>query len=236
MLVQLPRLDRQQQQSAWYTALEAHGMVVRVDPVERQALPAWVAQKLAEQGQHLPETEAGRRALALFADRVEGHLLAAHQEIQKLALLQPRGELDPACIEASVGLWARYDVFKLPEAIWAGQVERALRMLDGLQAEDDNPVLVHWSLAEDIRTLSRLQKAVSQGKPLPLALREARVWGAREGLFERILPRLSARRLDAWLEAAHRCDGINKGIPHPDWPAQPWAAMRRLVLLLLEAA
>ena len=151
----------------------------------------WIAQRLARQGQRVMAGEAGQQTLAFFADRVEGNLLAAHQEIQKLALLYPRGELSFEQVEAAVLNVARYDVFKLGEAVLGGQVARALRMLDGLRAEGEAAVLVHWTLAEDIRALKRVKDAMGEGKPLPLALREARVWGAREKLFERALPLLS---------------------------------------------
>ena len=119
-------------------------------PVERKALPAWLAQRLARQGQRVQAGDDGQRALAFFADRVEGNLLAAHQELQKLALLYPAGELSFEQVEAAVLNVARYDVSKLAEAVWGGQVARALRMLDGLQAEGESAVFVHWTLAEDI--------------------------------------------------------------------------------------
>jgi DNA polymerase III subunit delta len=233
-LVQLPRLDRTQQGSAWFGALDAAGVTVRVDPVERKALPQWIAQRLARQGQRVQGGEDGQRTLGFFADRVEGNLLAAHQEIQKLGLLYPAGELDFEQIEAAVLNVARYDVFKLGEAVLAGQVARALRMLEGLQAEGEAVVLVHWSLAEDIRALKRVKDAVNGGKPLPMALRENRVWGVKERLFERAVPLLTDNALAALLDAAQVCDGLVKGLRHPDWPLDAWEALRRLVLMLIE--
>ena len=233
-LVQLPRLDRAQQSSGWFTALDAAGVSVRVDPVERKALPQWIAQRLAAQGQRVQGGEEGQRSLAFFADRVEGNLLAAHQEIQKLGLLYPAGELGFEQIEAAVLNVARYDVFKLGEAVLAGQVARALRMLEGLQAEGEAAVLVHWTLAEDIRALKRVRDAVSGGKPLPMALRENRVWGVKERLFERAVPLLTDNGIAALLDAAQVCDGLVKGLRHPDWPLDAWEALRRLVLMLIE--
>ena len=233
-LVQCPRLDGQQQKSAWFSALDTAGATLRVEAVARQALPAWIAQRLSRQGQHVASGEAGQRTLAFFADCVEGNLLAAHQEIQKLALLYPAGELSFEQVEAAVLNVARYDVFKLGEAVLAGRVARALRMLDGLRAEGEAPVLVHWTLAEDIRALKRVHDAVAEGKPLPLALRDARVWGVREKLFERALPLLTPLTLDALLRAASICDGLVKGLKHPDWPADAWDGLRTLVLMLLQ--
>jgi DNA polymerase III subunit delta len=234
-IVQLPRLDFQQTKAAWFGALDAAGVTLRVEPVERQALPGWIAQRLARQGQRVFSGEAGQRTLAFFADRVEGNLLAAHQELQKLALLYPAGELSFEQVEAAVLDVARYDVFKLGEAVLAGQVARALRMLDGLRAEGESPVLVHWTLAEDIRALHRVRAAQADGRPLPLALREARVWGLKERLFERALPLLADHQLEHLVEAASVCDGLVKGLRHPDWPAEPWDGLRRLVLMLLQA-
>ncbi len=233
-LVQLPRLDRAQQSSAWFTALDGAGLMVRVDPIDRKALPQWIAQRLAGQGQRVQGGEAGQHALAFFADRVEGNLLAAHQEIQKLGLLYGEGELSFEQIESAVLNVARYDVFKLGVAVLSGQVARALRMLDGLQAEGEAAVLVHWTLAEDIRALKRVKDALAAGKPLPMALREARVWGDKERLFERVVPQLTPATVAELLHAAHVCDGLVKGLKHPDWPNDPWEGLRRLVLMLAQ--
>jgi DNA polymerase III subunit delta len=233
-LVQLPRLDRSQQSSAWFGALDRTGVAVRIDAVERQALPRWIAERLARQGQHVATGAEGQRALAFFADRVEGNLLAAHQEIQKLALLYPAGEITFEQIETAVLNVARYDVFRLGEAVLAGQATRALRMLEGLRSAGEAAVLVHWTIAEDIRGLKRVKDALAAGKPLPLALREARVWGAKERVFERAVTLIGESAIAHLLDAAHVCDGLVKGIKHPDWPLDPWDGLKRLVLMLAE--
>jgi DNA polymerase-3 subunit delta len=233
-LVQCPRLDGQQVKSAWFAALDGAGVSVRVDAVERAALPAWIAQRLARNGQRVLAGEAGQRTLAFFADCVEGNLLAAHQELQKLALLHPPGELSFEQVEAAVLDVARYDVRKLGEAVLGGQVARALRVLDGLHAEGEAAVLVHWTLADDIRALKQVKDAVQAGRPLPMALREARVWGQREKLFERAVPLLTAPVLEQLVRAASTCDGLVKGLKHPDWPTEPWDGLRQLTLQMLE--
>jgi DNA polymerase-3 subunit delta len=231
-LVLLPRLDKQTKTGAWFGALESFGVTVQVDPIERRVLPQWIAQRLAAQGQRVTEGEEGQRTLQFFADRVEGNLLAAHQEIQKLALLYPQGELGFEQVEGAVLNVARYDVFKLSEAVLAGQAARVQRMLDGLKAEGEAEVLVHYALAEDIRALKRVKDAVIAGRPLPMALREQRVWGVKERLFERVLPRLGATDLATLLQAAHQVDGIVKGLKAPDWPTDGWQALQRLALQL----
>ena len=234
-LVVLPRLDKVAKSAAWFVALERFGETIQVEPVERGALPQWIAQRLQAQGQRVEAGVEGQRTLQFFADRVEGNLLAAHQEIQKLALLHPAGELQWAQVESAVLNVARYDVFKLSEAVLAGQRLRVQRMLDGLQAEGEAEVLVHWALAEDIRALKRVKDTMEAGKPLPMALRENRVWGAKERLFDRVLPRLAGTQLAQLLQAAHQVDGIVKGLKQPDWPADPWQALHRLAGMLCQA-
>ncbi len=229
-LVVLPRLDSMTLKGAWFAALDSYCVTVKVDPVERNALPQWIAQRLQQQGQRVAAGEEGLRTLQFFADRVEGNLLAAHQEIQKLALLHPAGELSFEQVESAVLNVARYDAFKLAEAVLGGQTLRVQRMLDGLQAEGEAAVLVHWSLAEDIRTLNRVRSAMDAGRPLPMALRENRVWGVKEKLMERALPLIPPAQLAQWLQDAHTVDGIVKGLKQPDWPADPWDALQRMAL------
>ena len=226
----LPRLDAATRKGAWFAALENSGVSIQVDPVDRNALPAWIAQRLQLQGQSVLPGEEGQRTLQFFADRVEGNLLAALQEVQKLGLLYPPGQISQAQVESSVVNVARYDVFKLSESVLSGQVARVQRMLDGLQAEGEAAVLVHYTLAEDIRAMKRVKDAMVAGKPLPMALREQRVWGPREHLFERVLPRMTEARLNGLLQAAHQVDGIVKGLKVPDWPTDPWQALQRLAV------
>ncbi len=246
-LVMLPRLDKVAKTSGWFAALEAHGLTLAVEPVLRNALPQWIAQRLGANGQRVADGEEGQRTLQFFADRVEGNLLAAHQEVQKLALLFPVAAPSAAVtmataaspavlsfeqVESAVLNVARYDVFKLSEAVLAGQAIRVQRMLDGLQAEGEAEVLVHWALAEDIRALKRVKDAMAQGRPLPMAMREQRVWGVKERLFERVLPRLTDAAVLRLLHAAHQVDGIVKGLKQPDWPANPWQALHRLAMMM----
>ena len=235
-LVLLPRLDKATRSGAWFAALEGHGVAVQIDTVERAQLPQWIAQRLNAQGQRVAAGEEGQRTLQFFADRVEGNLLAAHQEISKLALLHPPGELSWAQVEAAVLNVARYDVFKLSESVLSGQTARVQRMLDGLQAEGEAEVLVHWALSDDIRGLKRVKDAMNAGRPLPIALRENRIWGAKERLYERILPQASDAALARLLQSAHTVDGIVKGLKVPDWPQDGWQALQRLALQMCRLA
>jgi DNA polymerase-3 subunit delta len=235
VLVSLPRLDKTAKSSGWFTALDTHGISLQIDPVERAALPAWIAQRLALQQQRVMAGEEGQRSLQFFADRVEGNLLAAHQEIQKLALLYPAHELGFEQIENAVLNVARFNVFKLSETVLAGQHQRVQRMLDGLRAEGTSEVLVHFALAEDIRALKRVKDAVASGRPLPQVLREQRIWGPKERLFERVLPKLTPALLDRLLQAAHQVDGVVKGLRFTQWPSDSWQALGRLALMLSRA-
>jgi DNA polymerase-3 subunit delta len=231
----LPKLDNATKKGAWFGALDQFGVTLQVDAIERAQLPQWIAQRLKLQNQHVAAGQEGQTCLQFFADRVEGNLLAAHQEIQKLSLLYPEGELSLTQVESAVLNVARYDVFKLSEAVLSGQVGRVQRMLDGLKAEGEAAVLVHYTLAEDIRALKRVKDAMAEGKPVPMALREQRIWGVREKLFERVLPRLSTPRLAQLLQNAHQVDGIVKGLKVADWPTDPWQALQRLALRVASA-
>lgn len=234
MLMILPRLDAQTRKSTWFAALDTQGITIQIDPIERNALPGWITQRLALQGQCMPSGTEGQRTLQFFADRIEGNLLAAHQEIQKLGLLYPAGELHYAQVERAVLNVARYDVFKLSEAVLGGNLARVTRMMDGLQAEGVAEVLVHWALSEDIRNLYRAQQAFINGQSLPMVLRGLRIWGQKEKQFERILAHLTPAAATRLLHAAHMVDGIVKGLPAQGWPGNGWQALRKLATEMVQ--
>jgi DNA polymerase-3 subunit delta len=236
-LVTLPRLDAATQKSAWFTALADAGAALKIDPVERAQLPNWVGQRLAQQGQRVAAGEEGRRALQFIAERVEGNLLAAHQEIQKLGLLYPAGVLTFEQIHDAVLNVARYDVFKLNEAMLAGDVGRLSRMLDGLRGEGEAAVLVLWAVVEEVRTLLRLKRGVDAGKPLAVLLRENRVWGPRERLVGPALSRVTEAALEKALALAAKLDRQVKGLsggtpgnPRNDPPPDPWSGLFELAM------
>jgi DNA polymerase-3 subunit delta len=228
-LVILPKLDNATKNQAWFTALESNGVTIQIDSVERSVLPQWIARRLAAQGQRVQAGEAGSRTLQFFADRVEGNLMAAHQEVLKLGLLYPKGEITSDQIENAVLNVARYDVFKLSPAVLAGNGVRAQRMLDGLRAEGENEVMVHFVLSEDIRAILRVKDLVANGKSLPIAMRESRVWGPREKLMELVLPNVTADDAVNLIASAHIVDGIVKGIPSPGWSTDSWQALAQLM-------
>lgn len=210
-LISLPRLDGTAMKSKWFTALEQHGTVVSADEVSLAALPAWIAARLKRQNQ-----SADADTLAFLAQRVEGNLLAAFQEIQKLALLFPAGPLSFDQVKDSVMDVARYDVFKLSEAMLAGDAERYVRILDGLRAEGTATVLILWAIAEDIRTLAKVSRAVQQSGNLSGALRDARVWGIRQKLVERAVRRFTPTFAERALRQAAQIDRLVKGLRSGD--------------------
>ncbi|HET9700378.1 MAG TPA: DNA polymerase III subunit delta [Burkholderiales bacterium] len=210
-LVILPKLDRAQQQSAWFGALEAAGVAVAANPVGRAGLPAWIAGRLGMQGH-----KADADTLQFLADRVEGNLLAAWQEIQKLALLFAPGTLDFAQVREAVLDVARYDVYQVSEAMLTGNAARLARVLEGLRGEGEGTPLLLWVMAEDIRALSRMMEGLRQGRPVSALLRESRVWGPRQDAMQRALRRLSPAQVgDALLHAAE-IDKAIKGLKSRD--------------------
>jgi DNA polymerase-3 subunit delta len=228
-LITLPKLDWAAQKGAWVTALQQAGVYIDIPMVERSQLPGWLATRLAAQQQ-----SADREGIAFIVERVEGNLLAAHQELQKLALLHPPGKLSFEAIHDAVLNVARYDVFKLNEAMLAGDVPRLVRMLDGLKGEGEALPLVLWAVAEEIRTMLKLQTGLSQGQPLPLLLKQNRIWGPRERLAEAALRRLPAALLQQALQEAAQIDRMVKGLRAKAHAGDPWDALLQLGLKLAQ--
>ncbi len=207
LLVTLPRLDRAAQSSAWFTALANAGVAVAVYPLDRGELPAWIAARLARQKQRVSAD-----TLAFLAERCEGNLLAARQEIEKLGLLLPEGELAHEDVEHAVADVARYDVFELSEAWLAGDAARAMRILSALQAEGEGLPLLVWQLTEDVHALASVLAATAAGVPLQAAVRNARVWGKRQSALERAARRIKAQDVAPLLAALARLDALSKGL------------------------
>lgn len=218
-LITLPRLDKTQQKAKWFAALEKTATVVEARPVSRHDLPGWIARRLKRQSQTLDA-----QAAEFFADRVEGNLMAARQEVDKLALLYPAGELTLAQIREAVANVARFDVFHLSEGWMSGDTARAMRMLDGLEAEGEAPVLVLWSFTEDVRMLIKLGRGLQEGRQVRDMANELRLWGDKQRLAAPAVKRIGARRLNAALAECARIDRQIKGVE----PGDPWHSLRRL--------
>jgi DNA polymerase III subunit delta len=221
LLVSLPRLDRQSQGSAWFGALARAGVMVDVFPVERARLPAWIAERLARQRQR-----ASREALELLADRVEGNLLAAHQEVQKLALLAPEGEIGFDAVREAVASVARYDAYTACEAMLSGDAGRYVRVLDGLRSEGEAPSLVLWALSEELFALGRIQAGLAAGRAIEDLLRENRVWGPRQRTMRAAAARIGAPAVQRALAHAGAIDRAIKGVG----AGEPWDELLKLGL------
>ena len=221
-IVSLPRLDRATRNSEWASALQGAGVWVDIASVPRERLPDWIAARLARQRQ-----STSRAGLDFLADRVEGNLLAAHQEIGKLHLLYGDGELSLGQIQAAILDVARYEGNSLPAAMLAGDKSRILRLIAGLRAEGEPLPLLLWMISEELRNLLRLQQVVAGGRPFAAAVRMARL-SAAPALVERVLPRLSARRLAEMLARCAELDRLVKGLALADGDDDPWLELSEL--------
>lgn len=207
-LVSLPRLDRAGQSSAWFGALAAAGVVVDVWPVERARLPQWIAARLARQGHR-----AAPEVLEFLAERVEGNLLAAHQEVQKLALLAPPGELALETVEQAVATVARYDPYAAAEALVARDLARYTRVLQGLQGEGEAPTFVLFALAGALQVM----RGAAEGKPLERLFGEHRVFNKPlQRAIQGAARRYPAVALEAALAQAALTDRVIKGVAKGD--------------------
>ncbi len=210
-LIVLPEIDWRAQKGAWFGALDAAGLMIEAAEVKRDKLPAWLAGRLKTQ-----EQSADADTLEFIADKVEGNLLAAYQEVQKLALLFPPGALSFDQIKEAVLDVARFDVFDLGDIALSGDAQHLVRVLDGLQGEGAAPPLVLWSLTEEIRALGRVLAGLAAGRPLQQAMRDARIWGPRQNLIQRHISRFSQTQIEAALVHAARIDRMIKGLARGD--------------------
>ncbi|MBV4532758.1 DNA polymerase III subunit delta [Pseudomonas farsensis] len=227
LLISLPKLDGSAQKTKWGKALVEGGncQFIQIWPVDAHQLPQWINQRLAQAG-----LSAQRDAVDLIATRVEGNLLAAAQEIEKLKLLAEGNSITVETVQAAVADSARFDVFGLVDAILNGEAGHALRMLEGLRGEGVEPPVILWALARELRLLAGLAQQFSQGVPLDKAFSQARppVWDKRRPLVSKALQRLSAQRWAMLLQDAQHIDAQIKG----QAVGSPWTSLSRLALLM----
>ncbi len=214
LLVTLPRLDRTGQGSAWFNALARLGAVVDVWPLDRSRLPAWLGERLARQKQRAP-----REVLEFLTERVEGNLLAAHQELQKLALLAPEGELALDTVQDAVASVARYDPYDAADALVSGDLARYVRVIEGLRAEGEQPTFVLFVISS---ALFALQEGSAE-RIFNRSLRRA---------VESAMRRVAPKRIDAAISDAAAIDRAIKGVGEGD----AWQAFIRLGLKLADGS
>ena len=207
LLITLPELDWREEKTAWFAGLVNAGVVVKLNAPPLGELPGWLAGRLRRQQQ-----SADNDALRFIAERVEGNLLAAHQEIQKLALLYPTGKLTLEQVRSAVLNVARYDLDDLRDALLQGDLARVARTLAGLEQEGEAYPLILWAMTEEIRALYTIRCGLDQGRPGDQLFRDARVFGPRQMGIKKALQRLSTATLEGALRQASQIDRLAKGI------------------------
>ncbi len=219
LLITAPKLDRSQQSSKWVKALDECGVLIQIWPIDDQRLPSWIEQRLRKNGL-IPEAEV----VSMMAERVEGNLLAAAQEIDKLLLLNGPGVISTEKLLESVADSARFDVFGLVDSALMGKPARVIRMLAGLRAEGVPPTVVLWALAREIRQLASMAYAVEQGQSPDQAMAAHRVWNQRKAVVRQGLARLRRRRWQQLLALCARGDRTIKGQERGD----PWQLLESI--------
>ena len=223
LLIVAGKIDKQSQRAKWYTALGKAGAVIQVWPVKAHELPRWLGQRLKTAGLAIePE------ALALLSERVEGNLLAAVQEVEKLKLLASGNTVTIDTVIASVADNARFNSFALADIAMAGDTRGALRTLRGLQAEACAPPAVLWTLAREVKLLVQLHEDLQRGLALSQALTDRGVWRNRTGLVQKALARQNGESLMALQQQVVAIDGAVKGFSKDD----PWVLLEQLLVLV----
>lgn len=215
------KLDAPAARSAWVKSLETHGVRIDVWPVDRVELPRWIGARALEL-----KLKLSKDAIELLADRVEGNLLAAEQELTKLALTAGDAIVDERAVLEAVANSARFDVFRLTEAVVQGQLVRSLRVLEGLRVEGVQPVLVSWALGREIALLAKLKFAVLTGASIDQALARHGIWRRRQPGVKRAVARLSWAAAKALVAQAAEVDSVIKGARF----GRPWDALAQLVV------
>jgi DNA polymerase III subunit delta len=223
LLVTLPRADRTLQNASWFKALDDAGTILIVPELYRSDMASWISQRLRAKG-----LSATPDAIAWMCDQFEGNLIAANQEILKLALHhENRSEpMDVHEIKTMVADVARFSPFSLGEALLSGETSRALRIVRGLQAEAEPLPLILWSVSEDLRMLARTQRLMESGRSIEQAMREARIPRHKERPIAVACRKTNSSRTWRALRQAAEVDTIIKGLKLDD----PWVALERMAL------
>jgi DNA polymerase-3 subunit delta len=226
ILVITGKLDGRTQNAKWVSAIEKQGVFVQIWPLELPRLPGWIRERMSRQGMQLDPAAA-----QILAARTEGNLLATHQEVEKLSLLLPKGDVSAETVMDVVADSARYDPLQLGEAAMRGQAARALHILDGLRSEGTDGVIVLWNLNRDLQWIARAQALMREGQSADSAMNALYVWRARQPAMKQALGRLQQADLEALLTAAETCDRAIKGLgPYDGSPrVDPWLLLQNLV-------
>lgn len=206
LLLSAGKLAAEDQKKSWFRSIDQQGAVLQVRPLEGSALVQWLDRRMNARG-----LLADQSGLRLLAARVEGNLLAAAQEIEKLAVLYGEGRIEDSQIAAAVADAARYDVFDLVDAVLAGRLPRAHRVLEALKNEGIAPAVVLWALAREARQLASAAFAVAKGERVDAVLMRLRIWESRRKVLTEALRRVDVNGLQDALVLCARADRIIKG-------------------------
>jgi DNA polymerase III subunit delta len=221
LLISAAKFDARARNAKWFKTLEQHSVCVMTRDLKQNALPAWLNQRARRLGKQLTATAA-----ELIADRVEGNMLAAAQEVEKLCLLVEGREIGESEVISAVSDSARYDVFQLADAVLAGELPRAIRIVRGLREEGTEAVLVNWALGRELRQLAAMGAARSRGKQIDAVMDQFRVWKTRRKFIARALDRFNLDELSALLAYANHTDTVIKGARD----GNPWDALELLII------
>ena len=206
LLIICPKLDASTQKSKWFGVLEQAGVIVQIWPISLAEMPAWITRRMNAKGM-----QVSREAAALLAERVEGNLLAAVQDVEKLYLLHGPTSIDLTAVTQAVTDSARYDMFEFVDTALKGDATRAARMLTGLRAEGAEPVLILWAVTKELRSLAGMAYDCAQGMSAEQVLVKYRVWDKRKVPVRHALQRHKLPAWQDWLRMASRIDRTIKG-------------------------
>ena len=227
LLIVSGRIDKQSQKSKWYVALDQAGVVLPVWPISPAELPGWIAARMKTAG-----LTADNDAVTLLAERLEGNLLAASQEIEKLRLLHGEQIITAELVTDTVSDNARYDAFRLVDVALSGDSRGAVRTLRGLRAEAIQPPVLLWALSREVRLLADLKREIAGGTPVNAALNQRGVWRNRQALLRSAINRLGGRDLAEMQALSFHADGASKGFMQ----GEPWSLLERLVVVMSQGS
>jgi DNA polymerase III subunit delta len=220
-----PKLDKSSNASKWAKTIDQKGVSLPLWPIGVRELPGWIANRMRAAG-----LQPDRDAVTLIADRVEGNLLAAQQEIEKLRLILGEGKVSAEAVNEAVANSSRYDVYKLTDAALAGDANRSVKILGGLKSEGVEPVIVVWALTRELRTLARLDDVIRQGGDLGGAMQKSGVWRNRQGMVRSCISRHQHGDFHKMLKATGRADAAAKG----QRAGNPWQMATDVVVSLAQ--
>jgi len=225
LLIVSGRIDKQSQKSKWYTGLDEAGVIIPIWPVSPAELPDWIMSRMRSAG-----LSADPDAVALLAERLEGNLLAAAQEIEKLRLLHGEQTISAEMVADTVSDNARYDAFRLVDVALSGDARAAVRTLRGLRAESIQPPVLLWAIAREVRLLADVKRDLAGGAVISQALNQRGVWRNRQALVRVAVNRLGGRDLAEMQALSFQADGASKGF----LSGEPWSLLERLVVVMAQ--